>query len=395
MPPPLLPIPARTLLLLALALSAGTALSLGLSRFAYALLLPPMRADLQWSYATAGLMNTSNALGYFLGAISLPLLLRRSNAAQVFVWGCAAATGALWVSGFLRDTPLWLVQRCAAGVFSAWVFMAGGILVARLGSESPSQSGLLIGVYYGGVGLGIIGASLSVPWVVQAAHWSWGWWVLTGLAAAASWAVLWPARRIAPLLHRTQAAQAAQALPWRQLMPSLLGYTCFGFGYIGYMTFIIADLREQGASTAAVAAFYASLGAGVVVSGRLWAQLLTRHTDGRPMAVLNGLLGLAVMLAALRLGWLGSWVSGVLFGSVFLSVVASTTALVRHQLPQAQWTLGITAFTVVFAIGQVAGPSVVGWIADGQGSLAQGFWVSALVLWVGAACALKQRDPPH
>jgi len=35
---------------LALALSLGAAVSLGITRFAYALLLPPMRADLGWSY---------------------------------------------------------------------------------------------------------------------------------------------------------------------------------------------------------------------------------------------------------------------------------------------------------------------------------------------------------
>ena len=36
--------------LTAFALSLGAAISLGLTRFSYALLLPPMRADLGWSY---------------------------------------------------------------------------------------------------------------------------------------------------------------------------------------------------------------------------------------------------------------------------------------------------------------------------------------------------------
>lgn len=62
---------------LALALSLGAAVSLGITRFAYALLLPPMREDLGWSYTLAGGMNTINALGYLLGALATPLLLRR------------------------------------------------------------------------------------------------------------------------------------------------------------------------------------------------------------------------------------------------------------------------------------------------------------------------------
>jgi hypothetical protein len=50
-------------LLTALALSLGAAISLGMSRFSYALLLPPMRADLGWTYLLAGAMNTGNAFG--------------------------------------------------------------------------------------------------------------------------------------------------------------------------------------------------------------------------------------------------------------------------------------------------------------------------------------------
>jgi len=78
---------------------------------------------------------------------------------------------------------------------------------------------------------------------------------------------------------------------------------------------------------------------------------------------------------------------------VFLSVVASTTAWVRHNLPPVHWAAGIGAFTIVFAAGQIVGPTVVGWIADGPGGLARGFIVSALALWCGAALALRQ--PAH
>jgi Uncharacterised MFS-type transporter YbfB len=40
-------------------LAMAPAVALGLARFAYALLLPAMRADLGWSYANAGAMNTA------------------------------------------------------------------------------------------------------------------------------------------------------------------------------------------------------------------------------------------------------------------------------------------------------------------------------------------------
>jgi MFS family permease len=90
-----------------------------------------------------------------------------------------------------------------------------------------------------------------------------------------------------------------------------------------------------------------------------------------------------------------------MFGGVFLSLVASTTALVRHNLPQSQWGAGISAFTIVFAAGQIAGPAVVGWIADGLGAgndlqgLQRGLIFSAGVLWLGAVVSLRQRALRH
>ena len=83
--------------------------------------------------------------------------------------------------------------------------------------------------------------------------------------------------------------------------------------------------------------------------------------------------------------------SGLLFGGVFLSVVASTTALVRHNLPAAAWPAGISAFTIVFAAGQIVGPSLVGWVADGTGGLRAGLAVSASVLALGALLAWGQK----
>ena len=67
---------------LALALSLGAAVSLGITRFAYGLLLPVMKGDLAWSYTLAGAMNTANALGYLLGALATPALMRRWGAAR-------------------------------------------------------------------------------------------------------------------------------------------------------------------------------------------------------------------------------------------------------------------------------------------------------------------------
>jgi hypothetical protein len=84
-------------------------------------------------------------------------------------------------------------------------------------------------------------------------------------------------------------------------------------------------------------------------------------------------------------------VSGVLFGGVFLSVVASTTAMVKHNLVPSQWAAGISVFTVIFALGQIIGPTAVGWIADGPGGLQRGLLFSSAALLIGAVLAWQQK----
>lgn len=409
----------------ALVLSLAAAVSLGITRFAYGMLLPPMRADLGWTYTVAGAMNTANAVGYLLGALSAPWLMRRFTAPHVLVAGTLLAGGFMAASGFFTEASALLLQRLLAGVASAWVFVAGGVLAARLSTWYPRHSGLLLGIFYGGVGWGIVLSAVAVPAILQShAHephgWQWAWWWLALVCAGITVALVWPARffmkkEASSLLQQVNtaikfenavkpagavgatgqpaAAQVAQ-VPLSTLGFALAGYTCFGVGYIGYMTFVIALLRDQGVSVGNITVFYGLLGLAVVASSRLWAGLLDRAKGGGALALLNALLGVATVLPALTTAWPLMLLSGVLFGGVFLSVVASTTALVRHNLPVAQWPAGISAFTVVFAAGQIVGPSVVGWIADGEGGLTRGLLVSAVALWVGAALAWRQQ-PLH
>ena len=383
--------------LLALAISLGAAISLGITRFAYGLLLPAMRADLGWSYALAGAMNTANALGYFLGALACPWLMRRWAPSTLLCAGALLASLFMLGSGFVIDTQGLLLQRLLAGMASALVFVAGGLLAARLGAREPRRSGLLLGLYYGGTGVGIVLSSLVVPLALDAAQhgthgWRWAWWAMGALCLLFTLVLLWPARVMAAWVAPTPVAgQVAQPFRWRPFGYALAGYTLFGVGYIGYMTFVVALLRSQGRSALEVTVFYALLGLAVMASSRIWARLLDRFHDGRPQALLNALLGLATLLPALTHSAALVLLSGLLFGAVFLSVVASTTALVRHNLPHTAWAAGISAFTTVFAAGQIVGPTVVGWIADGPGGLERGLVFSALALWAGAALAWRQR----
>jgi predicted MFS family arabinose efflux permease len=374
----------------ALALALAAAVSLGLARFSYALLLPPMRSDLAWSYTTAGAMNTVNAAGYLLGALLAPRWLARHDARRVMLAGGVAASVLLALHALVRDDAALFVLRGATGWASAASFIGGGLLAARLaGAGGGIGAGTVLGLYYGGTGLGIIGSALLVPpFVEPAAAWPGAWLALGAVALVVTGITAVGTRE----LHASAPPPGARVgVPWRSFGFGLAGYLCFGLGYIGYMTFIVTLLREQGLAAAAVTAFYVLLGVAVVASAWLWAGLLQRWRGGGVLALLNALLAVATLLPVLSGHLAAAFASGALFGAVFLQVVAATTALVRHNLPAAAWPAGITAFTIVFAFGQIVGPTLVGRIADGPGGLLRGLAISAAVLALGALLASAQR----
>ena len=380
----------RSALPVAFALALASAVSLGLARFSYALILPAMRADLGWSFFTAGAMNTVNAAGYLVGALLAPSWLARFGARAVLIAGGLGATLMLAAHGLVLSDAALMSLRFGVGVASAASFVGGGLLAARLAGGALS-AGLVLGIYYGGTGLGIVAAAWLVPPLAErlAPHaWQGAW---LALAAAALVATAITARATRHLAAPPTRGAARVPFRWAPMRYALAGYLMFGLGYIGYMTFVITLLRQQGLSAAQTVGFFTLLGAGVVASSWLWAGLLQRCRGGQALALLNGLLAIATLLPVLSAQPIVVFVSGGLFGAVFLSVVASTTALVRHNLPSAAWPGGIAAFTIVFAAGQIVGPSAVGWVADGPGGLARGFAASAAVLALGSLLALLQK----
>jgi predicted MFS family arabinose efflux permease len=394
---------------LAICISMAAAVSLGITRFAYALLLPPMREDLSWTYTLAGSMNTFNALGYLIGALLTPRILSQWGAVRVLIGGALMASLLMVATGFFSETSILLIQRLLAGMASAAVFVSGGLLAARLGTHLPAQSGLLLGIYYGGTGLGISLSAVLVPMAMDLATqngqlhaWAWAWWAL-GLACFAMTVLLFFIRRSmlqfmpevnASTTIDSQAEKRVRKMHWPEWTFGLTAYGLFGVGYIGYMTFVVAVLREQGANASQITFFYAMLGLAVLASSRVWANLLNRYQGGQALSILSALLSVATVIPALTSAWPLMMVSGILFGGVFLSVVASTTAMVKHNLAPSQWAAGISVFTVVFAAGQIVGPTVVGWIADGPGGLQRGLVFSAAALLLGALLAWQQK-PIH
>ena len=383
---PSYPHPARLILILSLAPTVG----LGIGRFAYALVLPDMRDSLAWSYSAAGFMNTINAAGYLVGALLASRMIRRFGLAASVRWGTLACVLSLAMCALSGNFVVLSFARLLAGVGAAAGFVGGGALAATIAQSRPGRANFLLSLFYAGPGIGILASGLAAPFVLQAfgpGSWWIVWWAMTLLAIVMTVPLL-----IAPL-HADAAGSAAVSTKFAiaPVVIYLAGYFLFGAGYIAYMTFMIAYVRDAGGGAVAQSAFWSLIGLSAFVTPWVWRRVLALDRGGLTTTII---LGVNAIGAALPIFGHSVWLlalSALVFGVAFFAVVGSTTAFVRLNYPPPAWPTAIAAMTISFGIGQTLGPIVVGTITDAMGSLSFALNVSAAMLALGAVLAAFQR----
>ncbi len=234
------------------ALSLGPAVANSFARFAYALLLPAMRAELALNYSQAGSLNTANALGYLAGALFTMGYVSRLGNRRLFCVGMVVTVLALVGSGLAGGFIAQLCLRAVAGIGGAMVFVSGAVLASNVYSNRPELSSSAIAVYFGGAGAGILLSGVGIPWLLAVAGdeaWRTAWLVIGGVSAVFAVLGIWAARQI------REPSSGAPKSPWqmRTFQATLGSYFLFGVGYIAYMTFVVAWMVSHGASALDVA----------------------------------------------------------------------------------------------------------------------------------------------
>jgi len=259
--------------------------------------------------------------------------------------------------------------------------------------DVPARNALAISLYFGGGGLGMIASGAVLPILLHRwgdPAWPMAWVYLAALSGLAVAPALWAARRCAEPASR--AGRAGVRLPLADMLFGTLAYFLFAVGYIVYLTFLVALMREGGASAALVAATWSLLGLGVVVAPFLWRAVLRRSTGGGALALACLATGLATLLpVGLQDTALTLLLSASVFGLSFFMAPTAVTTFARKNLGQDLWGRSVGMFTTVFALGQIFGPVVAGRIADTTGSLSSGMAAAGAILLAAAATALFQR----
>lgn len=376
---------------------------LGLARFSFGVLLPPMAQALELSYAQRGYVGTGYFVGYLLMVGLAPALGQRLGFRKAIGLGLGLIAASMTLLGLAGSYWAALLCYSVTGVGSG----AANILMMALISRwfAPSLRGLATGFMLAGNGSGIVLSGVFIPMVVNAFGNSHGWrvgWLALGGACALLCLLAGLLLRNKPedlglqMLGRATPASRGHKtgrLPGppddrsdRRFLLYLGGiYSLFGFTYIIYGTFFVTTLVDgHGFAEQLAGKFWAIVGAVSLVSGPLFGKI--SDSFGRKAGLMATFIvqSAAYVLAGLHLDGPPLYASVLLYGVAVWSIPTVVSATVADRLGPARTAKGFAFVTFFFALGQVVGPTVAGWLADLTGDFSSSYLLAAGLVGLAA-----------
>jgi MFS family permease len=325
---------------------------IGLARFAYTPLLPAIVGAHWFGAAAAAYLGAANLAGYLVGALAGRPLAVRAGTAGTLRGMMALATLAFFACAYPLSFAWFFAWRFLAG-------LAGGALMVLaaptvLPHVPAARRGLVGGVIFMGLGVGVAASGTLVPLLLQQglrAAWN-GLGLLSLALTVLAWKG-WPGEAAAP-------APAAPAHRRRTAAPVALRalYVEYGLnavGWVPHMIFLVDFVaRGLGRGLQVGAEYWVLFGVGATVGPLLAGLLADRVGFGRALRAAFVLETGGVAMPALGLGasWLmlSSLVVGASVTGTVLLVLGRLHELLAHH-PARQGPAWRTA-TVGFALCQ-------------------------------------------
>lgn len=360
------------------------AAAVGIGRFIYTPILPPMAEALALSKGEAGLIASANFAGYLAGALAAAAPLW---SARLRLWLLIA----LAVSGVTTGAMTWpdsmaafLILRFIGGFASAFVLVfASALVLQRL---AAARRGSLSSVHFAGVGVGITLSAL-LTWGVTA--WTGDWRIMWLAGGIASLVALAAVVMLLPAEAGRDAGTRDGNVPGfslRAAWPLITAYGLFGFGYIITATFIVDIVRASRELATVEPVVWLVVGIAAVPSVAAWSMLARRYGVTNVFAFACLVEAAGVVASVLWLDMVGILFAAAVLGGTFMGLTALGLMAARELAPANAGRL-LALMTAAFGFGQIIGPAIAGFGHDLSGSYMTPSLLAAAGLCLAAVLA--------
>ncbi len=388
----------------------------GFGRFALGMLLPSMAATLNLSYSQMGFISTGNFLGYLVSVFFGGMIVARIGQRRF-----------IFLSLLLVGTTMALLSRSEtfAALLALYVLTgmgSGGANVSVMSLASTwfakNNRGKAAGFMAVGSGYAIIFAGFFIPAVNQAVGaegWRTSWLALGGIVLLVALLCLVflrnkpadvgleiPGETVAGVGNggargaKTVAPVKFNIYSSRVIYHLGAIYFLFGFTYVIYATFIVTTLvKERGLSEAAAGNFWSAVGLLSLFSGPVFGSISDKLGRRTGMIIVFSIQLLAYLLVASNLPGVFLYLSIFFYGIVAWSIPAIMAAAMGDYAGPENAAKALGFITLIFGLGQLAGPAIAGVLAQNTGSFSSSFYMAAAMAALAILLTALLKKPQH
>ena len=383
--------------------------SLGFGRFALGMLLPAMAESLNLTYSQMGLISTSNFVGYLLAVLFCSYISTKIGSRLLIFFALLLVAASMILISRANNFTTIAIIYTLTGIGSGASNVPMMALIASW--FSSRQRGKAAGFVVIGSGFAILLSGKLIPYLNQLSE-SDGWrisWLVLGLIVLIISIICFVVIRDTPAelglkpfdsnknsRPGTTPNITEKTTPVTQKDIYHLGaiYFLFGYTYVIYATFIVTTLvQERGFSEAVAGNFWSWVGFLSLFSGPVFGTLSDKLGRKAGLIIVFTIQMFAYLLVAFSLPVKFLYLSIGCYGIVAWSIPSIMAALVGDYVGPQKTARVFGFITFIFALGQIAGPAIAGFLAEKYGSFSSSFLMASLFACFAIFLSTRLKKP--
>ena len=328
-------------------------IGVGVARFVFTSLLPPMLED-YLTISFAGVLASINYVGYLSGSIFSVFIKDINTKVKFFRFGMFLAVITTLMLGITTSDTIWVISRVLAGFGAAMALVVGSAIVMnKLNIQNKTKA---MGIHFSGIGFSILISDLIVRIVFYFnGTWQFAWVVLAIFAFVMSFYSMYILSYDKEVKQNSVKHHIDKKLFSPFVIILIMAYFCEGVGMVVQGTFLpdiinsLEGLEGFGSFT------WTLVGFAGIPSCIIWMMLAHKYGSVNIIILAMFLQVIGIMISALTNNIYLNLFSGILYGGTFIGLVALFMNL-GGKLAGNNPVMLMGALTTAYGIGQVAAP---------------------------------------
>jgi len=352
----------------------------GVARFVFTSLLPPMLED-SISLSFAGILASINYVGYLSGSVFSVFIKNIHAKVKYFKIGLILCVVSSFLLGVTENNVVWIVSRLLAGFGAAMALVVGSaIVMLKLKSTNKTKA---MGIHFSGLGFSIVVTDLIVRGVFEyGGSWKDAWLILALVGALLSCYSAYVLRFDKEPNKKVVKHSFDKSLFSPLVIILILAYFTEGVGMVVQATFLPDIVNSLEGLSGYGGNAWLAVGLAGIPSCIIWMRLANRFGSINIMMVAMALQIVGIVIPIFSVNIVMNLISGLLFGSTFIGLVALFMNF-GGQLSNKNPVFIMGAITAAYGLGQIVAPLYCVAIINKFNSYDLALYLTATIVFCG------------